>query len=709
MDFVKTTYSVSNTISNKNINYDYYKEKLVHIYYEFTRSNGEPDLQRSAELYRNILCSLKYDLVHTHPSTYQGNPHVLHFGMSDYNIQNHMDILPIIKLLYKLIMQTRDICYGKGERDLTYMMIYEWWKQFPVMGLIALRSILFSPEINVLENDNETNTYTPFSLYSDDNTNTPANSNNNKNILPQNIKIHIDTNAKYVPYVNSYGCFKDVKYFCNYVKKYGDENDVIITYATTFLNQQLYDDYMEFQKNGSFSSIACKWIPRENSKYGWLFEKMAIQWANATMPYLLKSINIEQYENMLVSFDNIRAIKKCKMQYRKIVSMLSTIADIPEIKKCKNRWSEIDPTKITIDNMFRNNNALFNIDNMCNDRHDTVLNKDRRLCMQNMKEHLFISEMSPDFQLEKLQKSYMNQYTFSPMQFVKQAMKLIAIKTNDISANMSQNIMYQKDLLNKKWQTFIKKCNALDYFIPIVDMSLSMQGDALYNAIGMSCLVAEKSRIGYRIMVMDNIPTWVNLEHCSGNFVEMVETLYKYANTRTIANIMKTFDTIIHAISMTLNNNNGCKNTAEYCDNIFSKEINENNKEKNEIIKSKLVFMIFTNEESFWKYENEVIHPIIVSRFKTANLNIPHIVYWNCSKSKNDIPKYPCSPFTEKTSLVSGTNAELLNHFSFIGWGNLYNSNSYNIVENNLNSHRYDAVDIIFDKYFYKSVFGRKM
>jgi hypothetical protein len=560
----------------------------------------------------------------------------------------------ILQMLYKLIAQTRDICYGKGERDITYMMIYKWWKYYPQLGLLSLYYMMFSGE--------QTKT------------------------IQNGFKTYIDTDSTrlYIPHQNSYGCFKDVKYFCNYVRKYGDKrmmvkNNILCKYAMTMLNQRVYDDYMEYIKNGTAPSLAGKWVPRENSKYGWIFEKMAIQWVQATDPVILSSVNLEQYENMDVNLGHIKAVIKCKIIYRKVISLLSKQLDLHETKQCQNRWSEIDPSTITIDSMLRNNNALFNIDNTFNDRKNTVIDKDRRECSHNIKEYAFFSlphmaEMSPQLKVEKLRKSYINQCTFSPMQFVKQAISLINNKNIPSSTAVVQNVLYQIELLNDRWKKFSQKCNALDFFIPILDMSLSMSGDALYNAIGMCCLISEKSRIGQRVMVMDNIPTWVNLEECAGNFVAMVEILYRYTSRNTIANLLKTFDIIIDSMSNDVAN------------------------------KMELVFVIFTNESTLWKYEKEneneiTIHSLIADRFEVAKLDIPHIIYWNCSPNIVDKDYLPVSGVVKRTSIVSGTNAKLLNHFSFIGWGDLYNNTSFDTLENILSNSRYDMMGDLFEKY----------
>jgi hypothetical protein len=291
---------------------EYYKDNIVTIYYRFIQPKGEHDMLNFAKTYEELLSSISSSLI-------KSNDNIFH---SHYR--------NILKMLYKLIAQTRDFCYGKGERDITYMMIYKWWKYYQNMGLLAFSSLLCDAE-----NESRTTQATVTSSFDS----TMFSENNKENGC--DFKLHIDTSNVYVPHQNSYGCFKDVKYFCNYVRKYGDKNipnknDILCKYAITMLNQRVYDDYVEYCKNGTLPSIACKWVPRENSKYHWIFEQMAIQWANATNPHILSSLCLEQYDNMNVSFKNIKAVVKCKMIYRKVVSQLSKLLDFPETKQCQN-------------------------------------------------------------------------------------------------------------------------------------------------------------------------------------------------------------------------------------------------------------------------------------------------------------------------------------------------------------------------------------
>jgi hypothetical protein len=165
----------------------YFKEKLVTIYYSFLLPQREDTIHLFMREYEELLCSLHCASVVPKESSGHTSPEYIH----------------VLKMLYKLIAQTRDFSYGKGERILTYMMIYVWWKYYPFMGLALLRSMV-----------------------------------GREHVFDDDFLLNIDTSKPYVVHENSYGCFKDIKYFCNYVKKYGAEkygNGQLCDYAITLL------------------------------------------------------------------------------------------------------------------------------------------------------------------------------------------------------------------------------------------------------------------------------------------------------------------------------------------------------------------------------------------------------------------------------------------------------------------------------------------
>jgi len=114
-----------------------------------------------------------------------------------------------------IIAYVRDIRYGKGERNLTYMMIFILHQYFPVLALYLVQEI------------------TGY--------NKP-----------------------------SYGSWKDIPRLCEYIRNESEkkESDGFILSLIEMANRQLKRDLA----NAPISNVA-KWIPREKSKYGrWQFD-----------------------------------------------------------------------------------------------------------------------------------------------------------------------------------------------------------------------------------------------------------------------------------------------------------------------------------------------------------------------------------------------------------------------------------------------------
>lgn len=122
-------------------------------------------------------------------------------------------IIEYLELILCMITYTRDIRYGKGERDLTYMMVYTLYTFFPIPAIYLIKEI-------VGEN------------------------------------------------TESYGSWKDIARLCDYIKRETNaENPLIITLVEMAINRLKLD----ITEKEPPSNVA-KWIPRENSKYGWLFD-----------------------------------------------------------------------------------------------------------------------------------------------------------------------------------------------------------------------------------------------------------------------------------------------------------------------------------------------------------------------------------------------------------------------------------------------------
>jgi len=126
-----------------------------------------------------------------------------------------------LSVLYKLIGQTRDIESGKGERQISYMMILVWWNFYPELAKFALACF-----------------------------------------------VKIDENMPY-------GSWKDIKKICQYVlEKTNDIQHPLILYGIELICQQLRLDSQVL--TNSDLSLCSRWVPRESSNKGrWLFRVIA--------------------------------------------------------------------------------------------------------------------------------------------------------------------------------------------------------------------------------------------------------------------------------------------------------------------------------------------------------------------------------------------------------------------------------------------------
>ena len=168
--------------------------------------------------------------------------------------------------------------------------------------------------------------------------------------------------------MHQYGSWKDIKYFCKYCKSQQMSIDSpLIKYCVTLINEQLLKDYNNITVNPCIISLAAKWVPREKSSFGWLYEKLA---TNYFVKYMRTStkLNVD------------KAILKCKTDYRKICSVLNKHIDTLQIKQCQQNWSNINFDNVTSISMRKQYNAFRNVKNI-----DTT---DRKICANNFTEYI---------------------------------------------------------------------------------------------------------------------------------------------------------------------------------------------------------------------------------------------------------------------------------------------------------------------------------
>ena len=282
------------------------EEKLVQIHFQLTRCSEDRHATLSVNLYQ-LLRQLKE-----------------YFDSKE----QFVDYKKYIVMLYKMIGYTRDIINGKGEYELSFLMIRYFYAFFPQLAIQLVSSF-------------------------------------------------VEMGKKEHPY----GSWKDLKYLCQhckesytYDKEHSIKYDEIIEKCCNLYNTQLRKDYEnQFDLNYNQSLVA-KWIPRENKKFGWLFSKLAESYFKE---YMDTAITPEQ---------ECRAKKKCYREYRRILSSLNEKLNTLQIRQCDNTWSQIDFDNVTSISMMKQKTAFLNIKRNGNSRYPE--RQDRIVCAEKFAKYI---------------------------------------------------------------------------------------------------------------------------------------------------------------------------------------------------------------------------------------------------------------------------------------------------------------------------------
>ena len=296
--------------------------------------------------------------------------------------------------------------------------------------------------------------------------------------------------------IEKYGCWRDIKYFCSYVHDQAGD-DALIEYAIQLINRQLYRDKLDLD---SMSNCA-KWIPRENSAFAWLYERLAVDWSSLVSPQLLKS---GKNPDAMA-----RAHNKCLAQYRKTLSFMNRVLDTTEIKLCAKQLDTIVPENINMATFMKHNRTLLALDYM---------------------------------NAERLPKPKSNRFIPFSM-LVKEAIKAEPDMVNKPDKVNKPEKVNKPDMVNKQWKHWCKSYHNIPDMLPIIDMGSEIN----YDVIGLACFIAEKSTLGRRIMLFSSSSAgWINLENVL-DFSDMVRLVINTISSAKIDTYGSGLDQIIQS------------------------------------------------------------------------------------------------------------------------------------------------------------------
>ncbi len=580
------TYPVLEALTESKIHQNY-QDKITQFFFLLNRKENDEEMAKIATILDDLLHSLK------------------RFKDND----------TFLILLYKMIAHTRDIVHGKGERKLTYMMISVWYKYYPVFAIYALHrlfDLLYLPEKS----------------------------------LPLDIYLNSYLSSR----KHSFGCWKDIKYFCWYIAEHSTKKkeDPLIKIAITIMNDQLerdqtvvntclkspeysyYDGKYQLRK---YISYVAKWVPRENTKFDWVFDKLALDWAHRTTPYYFAGGGGGGALSLSLSLVN-----KYKMNYRKIISGLNRILDTVEVKQCSRMWSVICPENITAGSLAKYKNALMNINRGLEERKTTTFNGDRRICSYRFKEYYKDLFNPSGADATTSLKNY------GLGHFAKTAHTLFGDSGDN---EIMQNRLYLADILNKEAKQYVDSFDTMTGVIPFLDCC----GDVnMHEALELTYIISTKS--SGKCMMVGHSSDWCELNQ--GDFMQNMEKMWRVKHTDcniSTSNILDSMDIFIQSL-------------------VASEMSNENI--------AKMVLVIITNKE----YTDIDLYNKVISKFTTV---LPHIIFWNIGTKT-----FECFPSNaRKITMISGMNVSLLRDLKYMNLG----FTSYEAISHILNNQRFRVME----------------
>lgn len=398
-----------------------------------------------------------------------------------------------------------------------------------------------------------------------------------------------------------YGSWKDIKYFCNYCIKSGlNEDHPLVQYSLELITDQLRKEQCD-----STHTLVAKWIPREKSnKFGWLFEKLAI-------------LYFPEYMKTATTYDQkVRAARKAKTEYRRLISKLNETLQTVQIKQCNGRWSQIDHSRTTSITMYKQKRSFLNLND--------INSEDRIECARKLAE-LINDPSDKDIKGKRI----------SLNDFTKDAIRMLR---NDATTQ------FELDIINSQWRDNSNQSYKLGPMIAMLDCGNSMfcndDGNPFYAALAVGCRIAEKSILGKRILTFSSNPTWHNLEMCD-TFTKMVKSIID-KETGLSSNFEKALDLILDAYAEQ-------KLDAEETTGITLAILSD--------------MQINENEKLF---ELEILYDKIKENYSETGIKIcgkpykpPHILFWNFRSTSG----FPCLSNVKNVSMISGYNPTFLNRF----------------------------------------------
>ena len=455
----------------------YYEESIVYLYFHLTRKQDKTMTIDIAHRLHHVLDMMK--------------------GKSKGEADVDMVLSHYHSLLLRLIRHTRSMVSnkygcGKGENELTYMMLYIWYLHFPDVAIQEAKACF-----------------------------------------------------------TTYGSWRDFPYLCNYIFQHTNNKfHSFIERCIDMANTQLAADLETWKfsihcfSRDHISNIA-KWIPREKKQFDWLHHRCVLDWTKRKFPYILDTALMdESYE---------KALRKCSRYYRKAFTTLNKALDTTQIKQCAGNRGAIHPDTVSpITAMKQRRTLTRESDSERKERKErkelldhtghTVFHgtrdvlplsyfikeayvlsgqeeregserkerKERKEREEREESSQSVAQQCPSTPSEP-QKTFQG---FCPANFLTKTSQENPKGRRGTAGETGFPASISIERLNQEWQHYSSTISndGFHRMLPMIDVSWSMyenKGTSYYSAIGLAILISERSSYSNRILAYGNTPEWI--------------------------------------------------------------------------------------------------------------------------------------------------------------------------------------------------------
>ena len=445
------------------------------------------------------------------------------------------------------------------------------------------------------------------------------------------------------------GSWKDIKAIWTY---FGGVNcpPLLQKFLVNLVNRQLQKD--EHSEN---PSLCARWVPREN--------------AASKSPHPFKPFNhalaYNYYSNFLESAKTpaaqIAGRRKAVAHYRILCASINKRLSTTQINQCGGNWSGIDYKNVTSVTMRKQTRAFQNKTKKSEPR---STEPDRVLGADNFTD--FVNRAKKGEVTIKGKRVGLNT-------MVKDGLSIIDLYNGLDSATADNSIDY--DTINLQWADAGKTIGDLGNVVPMVDTSGSMDGDPLHAALGLGLRVAEKSKLGRRVMTFSANPEWINLDG-SHQFTDMLRQV-RHTNWGMNTDFTKALKMILDVI---VNNQLEPEEVSNMVLAIFSDM--QIDSQGNESL-----------SETMWGHI-ERLYRDAGMRLWGRPFTPPHVLFWNLRSTSG----FPVTSTQKGATMFSGFSPALLNAFCEKGMEFLQDVTPWEQLQSLLSNPRYDITSFPDDE-----------